>query len=253
MPVSNAIPPSLDQAAAPGPSSFAASRRGGQIRAISYGGAPAEAGRDSSRLPCGWVLDGGLRLFRGDGARVGRSAAALKLLLALAVTAEEDGSALLSCAQLAALAGLTQSLIVSGKRLLADYGLVRVEAEGRRTRLALTRYGPDHRAARIRHDPAYRANPAAEIRGLRALSCRRSGHLDALKLYILLCALAGEEGAREGAQGGPVALPAGLAADLLNLTILRLSAALALLRDQGLAELGDARPDTLLARPLPLP
>ncbi|ACL56398.1 hypothetical protein [Methylobacterium nodulans] len=209
---------------------------------------PRSPGREPawSRLPCQWVLDGGLRLFRGDAARVGRSTAALKLLLALAVTAGEDGSAVLSCTQLAALAGLSQSLIVAGKKRLCAYDLVRVAPEGQRTRFALTRFDPGARSARIPHDPAYRANPHAEIRGLRALSCRKTGNLDALKLYLLLCAWAGE-------RDGEVRVPLGTAAELLNVTALRVGAALALLAAHDLASVSAPAGGEVWARPLPLP
>ncbi|MFE1597837.1 hypothetical protein [Methylobacterium sp. ID0610] len=199
-----------------------------------------------SPLPGQWVLDGGLRLFRSDAALVGRSAAALKLVIALAVAADEDGSAILLCPQLAALAGLTQSLIVSAKKLLAAYDLVHATPEGQKTRLTLARLAPGARRAWIPHDPAYRRNPQAEIRGLRALSCRKAGNLDALKLYLLLCAWTGEP-------GGEMRIAVGAAADLLNVTALRVGAALDLLVAHDLAAVTPRREGEIGARPLPLP
>src|SRR4051812_33394555 len=68
------------------------------------------APRTASRLPCRWILEGGLRTFRSEPAYAGRSTAALKILLAVALAAEDgdadgDGpiAALLSYAQIGAI------------------------------------------------------------------------------------------------------------------------------------------------------
>jgi hypothetical protein len=169
--------------------------------ATRLGGRPAP--RSVSRLPCRWILDGGLRSFRSEPAYAGRSTAALKILLAVALTAEdgdreEDGpvAALLSYAQIGALAGLSSPVLSAGKRLLATQGLIAVtqEGQGRRVRYRLTDAPGPARYARIAHAPIDPSAPDASLSDLHRFTSRYARDCNALKLYALLCALADRRG-----------------------------------------------------------
>ncbi|KAB1070210.1 hypothetical protein [Methylobacterium planeticum] len=163
---------------------------------------PDIAPRGASRLPCGWVRDGGLRSFRSEPAHAGRSAAALKILLAVALMAEADEAgpepvaALLSYAQLTALAGLSSPVLSAGKRLLTAQGLIAVthEGQGRRVRYRLTDAPGPPRYARIAHAPLDRDAPDLRIADLHRFTSRYARDLNALKLYVLLAALADRRG-----------------------------------------------------------
>ncbi|MGU3541103.1 hypothetical protein [Methylobacterium sp. A54F] len=197
--------------------------------------APVEVvSRSGARLPCQWVIDGGLRLFRDDVAYRGRSAAALKILLTVALMADEGAdrvTALLSYEDLNRLSGLSTVLISAGKKLLTTHGLIDVahEGQGRRIRYVLNG-GPDEAHAMVprgRGDADANGDPIAK---LRALSCARALDLDALKLYVVACALA-------GARSQPVPVRASVVAELTNIRAAKVAEALEALRERRLVAL----------------
>lgn len=159
------------------------------------------AGRKiSSRLPSQWILDGGLRSFRDQPAFIGRSAAALKLFLTVAVMAEDapdalagehQGTALLSYDDLGRLAGLSRPLIAQARNLLCAQNLLRFsqEGRGRQVRYRLERFSRRECWTRIPLHAAPADHATESIEPLHRLSCRRLDDLHALKLYVLLCAL----------------------------------------------------------------
>lgn len=160
--------------------------------------------RSWSRLPSQWILDGGLRQFRDSAAYIGRSAAALKLLLTVALVAEDvpdvlathrQGTASLSYDELCRLAGLSRPLIVQGKKLLCAHGLIRTSQEGRgqKVRYTLANYRREQAWARIALSSTDCNGEGQNFRALHSLSCRQSNDLNALKVYIALSALSGGE------------------------------------------------------------
>ncbi len=153
-------------------------------------------------MPCQWILNGGLRLFRNEVAYRGRSAAALKILLMVALMAEEQEAgilagqrmtALLSYEDLNHLAGLSTVQIRAGKTFLCGHGLVTVahEGQGRRTRYFLgsgDRFEPQaFIPCRHRVQPQERK----PVEKLQDLSCTEVHDLNALKIYLVLCTLSG--------------------------------------------------------------
>lgn len=149
-------------------------------------------------MPCDWVLAGGLRVFRDDAAHLGRSTAALKIFLTLALEIpsgrrlrHERASALLAYAELSALTGLSHQLVAAGKKLLAEQGLIstRPEGQGRRLRYFLEGYdeAPARRRLPYRTLPPKPGEPVPA--DLRRFSTRQAGDLHALKVYLCLCAL----------------------------------------------------------------
>ncbi|MEA1832115.1 hypothetical protein U8607_08465 [Methylobacterium durans] len=149
-------------------------------------------------MPCDWVLAGGLRAFRDDASHAGRSTAALKIFLALALQIpsgsrlrRERGSVLLAYEELSALTGLSHQLVASGNKRLADQGLIRTRPEGQGRRLRYFLEGYDEAPAR-RRLPCRLVLPgsAEPVTGdLRRFSTRQVGDLHALKAYLCLCAL----------------------------------------------------------------
>ena len=150
-----------------------------------------------ARLPVRWVLDGGLRAFRGDAAHLGRSIAALKLLLTLAVMLDhgEAGavSLVLSYQQLSGLSGLSEPSICAGKKALVDHGLVQTSCDWQGQTLAygLTGLPAPDGVVPLR----YRATGGHDARmlSLHRIPCRKLGNLNALKIYLLLTALGSHE------------------------------------------------------------
>ena len=157
------------------------------------------AGPQSSvPFPNGWILDGGLKLYRSDPAHAGRSTAALKLILTLTLLAgtasrahasEPGGSVLASYEQISAIAGLSRPLIASARKMLCGQGLVRVSYEGQGGRV---RYHLDDLASakgRIHHALRPGCGDALVLSCLRSLPCREVRSLHALKLYVLMSGL----------------------------------------------------------------
>ncbi|OAS26842.1 hypothetical protein [Methylobacterium platani] len=185
------------------------------------------------RLPADWIHDGGLRAFRADAGHLGRSIAALKLYLALVVSqdaappAGEPGSILLSYERIAALSGLSDPLICAGKKALVERGLVTTcgERPGGTIAYRLAGLGPAAGAAHLLH-----AGPdGAGIAALHGLTCRKAPNLAALKTYLLLNACGSDP-------DGVVPLDVDAAADLTQLSHVKILAALAALQGLGLVD-----------------
>lgn len=211
------------------------------------------------RLPCQWILDGGLRLFRDEVAYRGRSTAALKILLTVALMAEEPDagtlsgqrvSTLLSYADLNRLSGLSTILISAGKRFLCGHGLVAVahEGQGRRIRYFLGRGSRLEPQAFIpcRH----RAEGAwTRIETLHDLSCTQIHDLNALKIYLVLCALG-------GGRDLSVTVRSSLVCQLTNIPEAKIADAVGNLARRSLVSVQSAARheggDCLHLRPLPL-
>ncbi|WP_407529264.1 hypothetical protein [Methylobacterium oryzisoli] len=157
---------------------------------------PSERG-GCARLPARWVLEGGLRAFRGDAAHLGRSIAALKLLLTLAIRLDhgEAGAAsvVLSYEQLSGLSGLSEPSICAGKKVLVEHGLVRTSCDWQGQTLAygLTGLPTPDGVVPLR----YRRTGGRDARmlSLHRIPCRKLGNLNALKIYLLLTALGSHE------------------------------------------------------------
>lgn len=158
-----------------------------------------------SPLPNGWILDGGLRAFRGELAFAGRSTAALKLLLVVALAAGRSAdvdtsggqtSAELTYDRLTLLTGLSRPLVAASKKFLCGQGILRVSASRQSGR---ERYWLEGRSTQapgsIHHAVAIDPETNAGLSQLRGLPCRQASALHALKLYVFLSALR-----REGQQ-----------------------------------------------------
>ncbi len=181
-------------------------------------------------LPARWIHQGGLRAFRADAGHVGRSIAALKLYLALAVSQDERSALgtpiVLSYERIATLSGLSDPLICSGKKALLDQGLVTTSGERQGRTIAYALSGPYAPAdlAILPHGP----RDGARIAALHALTCRKAPHLAVLKVALLLTAAADEVGL--------ALLDIDAAAHLTGLSHVKVLAALAAAQNLGLAE-----------------
>ena len=153
-----------------------------------------------SRAPTAWIRSEGLRGFRA-GSHLGVSIAALKLLFAVILHAENNagdeigpnqGSAALTYDELMSLTDLSRAMIAHGARHLVKVGIVSIERDGSRSpnRYRLAAYGSDHPWTRIPNRRWFRHAASDRIATLRDLSCRRECDLNALKLYLLFCAFA---------------------------------------------------------------
>jgi DNA-binding transcriptional ArsR family regulator len=151
-----------------------------------------------SRLPSRWVHEEGLRRFAA-GRRLGASSAALKLLVAITLPAENNasgktgpnqGSVSLSYDQLMSLTDLSRAMVSAALKLLQSAGLVWVKREGRgrKNRYFLKAYGDTDPWAKIPTRAFYRDSNRDRIAVLHELSCRRESDMNALKLYLLFCA-----------------------------------------------------------------
>ncbi|RUX73387.1 hypothetical protein EN925_00860 [Mesorhizobium sp. M7A.F.Ca.US.006.04.2.1] len=127
------------------------------------------------------------------------STAALKVLLAIVVRAENkstaqaaqtQGSACMSYDELIDLTDLSRAMISSAVKLLTSAGIVIVKREGRggKNRYFLTGYGETDRYGKIPNKTLYRQAPSDRLSALHELSCRRESDMNALKLYLLFCA-----------------------------------------------------------------
>ena len=185
------------------------------------------------RLPADWIHDGGLRAFRGDAGYLGRSIAALKLYLTLVVSQDEAAPAgepapiVLSYERIADLSGLSDPLICAGKKALLDQGLVTTcgERPGGPLAYRLTGLYPTAASASVLHTP----QAGARIAALHGLSCRKAPNLAALKTYLLLSAHGSDP-------DGVASLDVDAAAGLINVSHVKITAALAALQDLGLTE-----------------
>lgn len=181
-------------------------------------------------MPARWIHQGGLRAFRADAGYVGRSIAALKLYLTLAVSQDERSAPgapiALSYERIAALSGLSDPLICSGKKALLDQRLVAAAGERQGRTIAYTLCGP-HAPADLAILP-HGHRDGARIAALHALTCRKAPHLAVLKIALLLTAGADE--------AGLAILDIDAAARLTGLSHVKVLAALAAAQDLGLAE-----------------
>jgi predicted transcriptional regulator len=153
---------------------------------------------DWSRLPSQWIHNEDLRLFQA-GKYLGKSVAALKVLLAVALCAENNsadkagrnqGSAGLSYDELMSLTDLSRPMVAAGVKLLCGSGIVAVEGEGqgRKNRYFLSGYGVGEPWGKLPNKRLYRNARTDRIMALHEFSCRRVSDLNALKLYLLLTA-----------------------------------------------------------------
>lgn len=183
-----------------------------------------------ARLPCRWILDGGLRLFRDEVAYRGRSAAALKMLLTIALKADQRATgllagervtALLSYEDLNRLSGLSTILISAGKKFLCGHGLVEVthEGQGRRNRYFLGSSGRFEPQALIPCRHPIEPETWTRIEKLNDLSCTQLHDLNALKIYLILCAL-------DGGRDLSVALRPSIVSELTNIAETKIPEAL---------------------------
>lgn len=149
------------------------------------------------RLPNAWIHAHRLKSFVG-GSSLGQSMAALKILMAILLKAENkaaglagptQGSAALTYDDLMELADLSRSMVAKGVKRLQEFGLVDVTSEGRGGK---NRYKfVDYSAAswsKIPYRQIAGVGSPMRVDFLHDLSCRRSTDLNALKLYFLLCA-----------------------------------------------------------------
>ncbi len=164
---------------------------------------PARSTRYASnwaRMPNAWLATDGLLFFRGGKER-GASMAALKVMLAIMVHAENNplakagdnqGSAALTYTELSVLTGLSRGMVSAGIKKLQEGEFVRVEQEGQggRNRYFLADYGPRDRYVPLPLDRLWAGGAGSgEMKLLHALSSRRHSDFNALKLYILLCGM----------------------------------------------------------------
>jgi DNA-binding transcriptional ArsR family regulator len=151
-----------------------------------------------SRLPGKWIGNRGLKAFVG-GPRLGTSMSALKILVAIVLRAENkallsagmyQGSASLSYDELSALTDVSRPMLSSAIRMLEERGLVSIKHEGvgRRNRYFLAGYGPADPWAKISNQRLYGTGSVNRVALLHQLSPRRITDMNALKLYLLLCA-----------------------------------------------------------------
>lgn len=149
-----------------------------------------------SRLPSEWIQKNGLRQFTA-GKKLGASVAALKVLVAVVLRAENNpvskaghnqGTACMSYDELMGLTDLSRPMISVGIKLLISNGVISIKADNnsRRNRYVLQGYD-DGGWAKIPNRPLYRGVAVDRVATLHDLSCRREADLNALKLYLLLC------------------------------------------------------------------
>jgi hypothetical protein len=162
--------------------------------------ASAADGERWSRLPTSWIHSQGLAAFRGGRLR-GGSIAALKLYVAILLTAENNpaadagpnqGSVALSYDMLAEMTDLSRAMIAQAGRLLVLRGLVWIEKGGRGSpnRYRLIGYERGDPWGKIANRRWFGSPLKEGIATLHDLSCRRECDLNALKLYLLFCTFA---------------------------------------------------------------
>lgn len=150
-----------------------------------------------ARLTLRWIHDGDLAMFRG-GKQLGASVAAMKVFMAVLLKAENrspdtavatQGSASLSYDDLMEMTGLSRSMIASGVKRLCQLGQLSVTREGRggKNRYFVAEYMKGA-WGRIPFRTVVGLGFDKRVQLLHEMSCRRSTDLNALKLYLLLCA-----------------------------------------------------------------
>jgi hypothetical protein len=151
-----------------------------------------------SRLPIEWIRKGTLRKFRG-GSSLGKSVAALKILMTVILKAENrssasaganQGSASLSYDELCEFADLSRPMVAAGLEMLKSEGILFAKREGKggKGRYFLTDYKSADPWGKVPNRKLYREPSSTRIAALYDFSCRRQTDLNALKLYFLLCA-----------------------------------------------------------------
>lgn len=164
-----------------------------------------------ARLPNRWINDDGLRDFRVVAKLRGETGAALKLYVAILLRAENkarekagphQGSASLTYAELEDLTDLSRSMVAKGVKRLKAAGLVTVAAEGqgRKSRYFVAGYGAGDTYGRLPVARLYGQGSMTQVRFLHDLSLRNEADINALKIYLLLCAVydRGRQGAMIG-------------------------------------------------------
>ncbi len=207
-----------------------------------------------SRLPNAWIYDGGLRRFSTAPKDRGRSSAALKVLLALIVRAENkslseaghnQGSVSSSYDDLMSLTNLSRAQIAKAVKLLTELQLVTVTRAGRggRNRYFISNYGPHDRYGKVPNRRIYGTADPGRIRVLHEFSCRNESDVNALKLYFLMCGLRDSSGNRTLASYVTIETKTGVAQA-------KIRRALSVLIEHGLIRV-DQQKDTDQRRNLP--
>lgn len=151
-----------------------------------------------ARLPNQWIYDEGLREFSASPTRRGASGAALKVLIALLLKAENkssaaagptQGSVSLTYEELEELTDLSRASISRGIKMLKSRQLITVvqEGRGRRNRYFITGYGAADTYGRMSVVRLYGGPNTTRVRVLHELSTRNEADVNALKLYLLFC------------------------------------------------------------------
>ena len=152
-----------------------------------------------ARLPNAWIYDDGLRRFRTRSRDRGASGGALMVLVAILVKARNDsddragplqGSASLTYEELEHLTDLSRASISKGLRLLEQEGVIRTvhEGQGRKNRYFVRDYGADDKYGRLSATRMYGGSAGERLRTLHDLSIRNETDVNALKIYLFLCA-----------------------------------------------------------------
>lgn len=158
----------------------------------------AAAGR-FARLPNAWILDDGLRQLRTVASARGETGAALKVFVAILLRAENktpaeagalQGSAALTYTELEALTDLSRGMVAKGVKRLKALELVSVtpEGQGRKSRYFVRHYGVEDRYGRMAVARLYGQGSTTQVRFLHELSVRNEADVNALKVYLLICA-----------------------------------------------------------------
>lgn len=153
-----------------------------------------------ARLPNKWIYDDGLRAFSATARSRGVAGAALKVLIALLLKAENksvasagpgQGTASPTYSQLEDLTGLSKASISAAVKRLAERGLVTISQEGQggRNRYHLRDYGADDTFGRMSVSRLFGGPNTERCRFLTELSVRNEADVNALKLYLLFCAV----------------------------------------------------------------
>jgi DNA-binding transcriptional ArsR family regulator len=160
-----------------------------------------DANSDSAwaRLPNAWIYDDGLTAFSAAPTRRGASGAALKVLIAILLRAvnrradeagADQGSALVTYDELMDLTDLSRAMIAKGVALLRKTEIITAETSpGKTTRYVVRDYGPTDTFGRVPKGRLYRGAGRNALLTLHDLSLRNEADVNALKLYLLMCAI----------------------------------------------------------------
>lgn len=131
-----------------------------------------------SALPTWWLREEGLGIFTG-GSQAGRSIAALKVLMAIALLANFNSrKARNSLSDLETLTGLSRPMVIRGVADLEDKGLLLVDRSGHVNEYELAVPGDDRNWGKMPYETLRR--------NLAEISNRGAITLGALKIYLLL-------------------------------------------------------------------